>query len=184
MASQGPLSPGTLVNVTQFGWFWDTPAEAATQNDVNAFVSLPLPNDTSDLLRVTNFGFDIPTGAPINGVLVEFDVNSEQSICADHEVYLVKAGVRAGDNKAVGIADPWALLDTDIYHSRGGASDLWGTSLSVADVEDSGFGVELAAKNFDEISDKTAAVDHIRMTVYYTGDVVSFPFRPLPLVKP
>ncbi|MDQ5822054.1 MAG: hypothetical protein M3540_11495 [Actinomycetota bacterium] len=167
MASQGPLSPSSVVHVAGPDSDWETPENAVSSNNLYANVFLAVPAAISDLLRATSFGFDIPTGATIDGVLLEMEVNSEQAVVCEHELYLVKAGVRAGDNRFVGPA-PGLWPAADAYLTRGGAADLWGASLSVADVEDSGFGVELAVTNHDEFSDKTAQVDHIRMTVYYT----------------
>lgn len=56
-----------------------------------------------------------------------------------NSVRLIKGGVISGDDKAAG-----SLTSSDASYSFGGAADLWGLSLSEADVEASNFGVAVS----------------------------------------
>jgi hypothetical protein len=75
---------------------------------------------------------------------------------------LVKAGTESGTDKATATA--WSTSYT--YVSYGGITDLWGNTLSPADVNAVNFGFSISAQRLSV--DGNVAVDHIRMTVYYT----------------
>lgn len=77
----------------------------------------------------------------------------------DHAVRLMKGGVIGGSNLASASAWP----TSDAYASYGGATELWGQSWLLADINASNFGAALAAR----VQNGTARVDHMRVTVYY-----------------
>lgn len=170
MASEGPNSPGTLANVVTAGWVWINPGNAATSNNSYALVLGSSGPQDSDQLQATNFGFSIPAGATINGVVVEIERNTNANsgnTVRDLTVRLVKGGTVTGDNKA-DTGTNWPGSDT--IKSYGGASDLWGATLTASDVNASNFGVVLAVRQ-NIVAPKafsTAFVDHIRITVHYT----------------
>lgn len=76
----------------------------------------------------------------------------------DYSVRLLKAGTPVGNNTAEVTAWPVA----DGYTTYGGPTSLWGQTWSVADINNSNFGVALSAR----IQNGTARVDHMRITVY------------------
>ena len=49
----------------------------------------------------------------------------------------------------------------------GGPDDLWGSDLSIDDVEDSNFGFSLSIFTPSTLSPRIGAVDSIRMKVHY-----------------
>ena len=158
-------SPGTCADDSAVGTVaWSDPDNAKVSDNVystavgtNLFIS--------HYLKATNFGFTIPTGSTINGVLVEVEKKGGTvgGDFIDSTIKLVKGGTVSGDNKSVGAN--W--LTTDTYSSYGSMIDLWGLSLTTADVNSSDFGVVLTCMSTSSNS-KTASVDHIRITVYYT----------------
>lgn len=77
----------------------------------------------------------------------------------DHSVRLLKGGVVTGSDLASSVAWP----ATDTYVTYGGATELWGTSWSLAEVNAADFGAVIAAR----VQNATARVDHMRLTVYY-----------------
>lgn len=79
------------------------------------------------------------------------------------DVLLLKNGTPAGNDKAA--AGTWGTSDTTITY--GGAGDLWGTTWTPAEVTASNFGVRLKVSNANA-SSRTASVDHIDLTVYYS----------------
>tara|TARA_R100000808_G_scaffold3310_1_gene11864 strand:- start:1370 stop:5290 length:3921 start_codon:yes stop_codon:yes gene_type:complete len=126
-------------------------------------------NETSDYLDVQNFGFDIPTGATINGIIVSVERKSNTGTVKDASLRLLNAsGVAAGDDKAK-LLDAWPTSDASV--SYGSPSDTWSISPTVAMVNDADFGVRLSVSG--DVKDDVASVDHISMKVYYTADAGS-----------
>src|SRR5581483_9981120 len=145
---------------------WSSPSNAQTSDDSYAFASSGLsPGQTSHYLKATNFGFAIPNGATILGVLVEIERVADPFITVtDSTVKLVKAGAVSGNNKATATAWP----TSDAYASYGGSNDLWGVALTPADVNASNFGVVISATCTGGSGANFVGIDHIRITVFYT----------------
>lgn len=176
MASSGPNNPTVAGNNGVAGspsYSWSNTGNVFSSNNVYAtcdgISDGPSPAYTNRL-RITGFGFSIPTDATVNGVLAEVELkataqgNTAVSVVAsDYEVKIVKANVAAGNNKAT-LAD---ITITDTYRSYGGASDTWGTTLTPSDINNSTFGVQWAGQ-FEEDNESTIYIDHVRITVYYT----------------
>jgi hypothetical protein len=121
-------------------------------------------SETSDYLDVQNFGFDIPLGATINGMVVSIERKSTSGTVTDATLQMLNAsGVAGGDNKAL-TSTAWPT--SDALASYGGSSDSWSISPTVAMVNDADFGVRLSITG--SLAD-VAYVDHVSMKVYYTG---------------
>jgi hypothetical protein len=61
----------------------------------------------------------------------------------------------------------WPATNTLVTY--GGATDLWGTTWSPADINSPRFGVSIAAKTFADFkNDSQARVDTVTIVVYYT----------------
>ena len=158
--SSGSYSFGTLNGVQQLG----SPimSGALTGTSVVRF----------NYVDFTGFGFNVPSNATINGVLVEINrhgsQNSTNRYIQDNTVQLVKGGTAQGNNEA----DTITKWDNTQYLTipYGGANDLWGLSLTPVDVNSSNFGVRFTAQGRDQdFSNTTSAdIDWIRVKVYYT----------------
>ena len=150
---------------------WSNPDNAKVSDDVYTLCSGNNANNTiSHYLKATNFGFSIPTGATVDGITVEIEkkslfYTSGQDYNRDYDIELVKGGVISSNNKADTATD-WPATDT--YTSYGSSSDLWGLSLTPADINASDFGVVIAMKWFRVDAVAKPNVDHICITVYYT----------------
>lgn len=160
MADTGWRNPGTVVNdsaVGQGGWL--NPDNAKISNDLRARTTALV----SYYLKATNFGFSIPGGATINGIVVEIERKSRfANDVEDYKVQIVKAtGVFGSQNKAL----PGFWSTTESYYAYGNSSDLWGESWTQANINHANFGVGLSV---DVDPGGTANVDHIRIKVYYT----------------
>jgi Secretion system C-terminal sorting domain len=180
-----PASPGsTFANVTGVGTLaWNDPAGAQTSDATFATVSdliltilAPPVTVTSNYLTATGFNFSsIPAGATILGVtatiqherqtLLTLDVTSN-----DNSMKLLVAGVQVGTNMASATA--WG--NSEETFTYGGTSNLWGTTLTVAQVKAANFGVAFSEKML--ISGilglgltLTDAVNYISMSVTYTS---------------
>lgn len=99
---------------------------------------------SSDPLKMTNFGFSIPSGSTIVGIAAaikwtRFASAAGNLTLADSVVQLLKAGTAVGNNEASGNLLPDAVA----VASYGSEGDLWGTTWTPAQVNASNFGLEL-----------------------------------------
>lgn len=132
-------------------------------SDNSYATSVLLLGQITNYLKATNFGFAIPSDASIDGIVVEIERSATVGVAvADNSVKLVKGGSIGGTDKAS--ASNWPT--SDAYASYGSATDLWGQTWTLADINASTFGVVVSA--IDAIA-ATAQIDHVRITVYYTG---------------
>lgn len=166
MASQGPNSAGTGANDASVGSrAWNNPSNIVSSNNTRAFAA----NANTQYLKATNFGFSIPGGATIDGIVVEIErycTDSASNNAKDLEVKIVKGGSIQSTNRA-DLASNWPL--SDAYATYGSSTDLWGTTWTDSDINSSSFGVVIRADivNFGK-GTVLAEVDHVRITVYYT----------------
>lgn len=168
MASQGPNSPTTSEDNGGAEPLGN--ATAATSENGSSVTFGPSGSAAaSNYLKTTGFGFSIPTGATVDGILVEW-----KKACGtldagwtakDSAVRIVKGDVIGSTDKSVSGNWPSATL---AYVSHGGASDLWGETWSISDINASDFGAAISAVRGDGASVRQGIIDHCRITVYYT----------------
>lgn len=126
-------------------------------------------NATTNYLRATNYGFSIPTNATIQGITVSINKSSSGNTAPflrDNVVSLVKAGTIQSTNKAI-TGTSWSNNNVLAVVNYGGAADLWATTWTAADINDTNFGVAFAGINASA-NNRTATVDYIRVTVSYS----------------
>lgn len=106
----------------------------------------------------TAFGFSIPAGATIDGILVEVEAKTSFSTL-NSTVY-----VYSTTDTSWSAGKSQTINNTESYRSHGGAADTWGMNWASTDFSDANFNVyvSIAAGSW------TAYVDDIRITVYYT----------------
>jgi hypothetical protein len=174
-STQGPEDAGTGSNVAGIGTEeWSNPDEITSPGSPYATVTLSRDNQYSNYLEATNYPFDIPPSATINGIEVMINrmATGNSPSILDNVVSLLKAGENPGEsvlvgfNKASLIQWPKNTLTTAIY---GSSSDLWGTTWTADEIDDPSFGVALAVYRQDSGNVlREAAVNSIQITVYYT----------------
>jgi hypothetical protein len=92
----------------------------------------------------TGCGFTIPAGATIDGIQVDFMRHQGGAPNVfDNLTLILQAGVPLGLNHAT--AANWPALDALL--TVGGAADLWGLAWTPADINDVGFGCQIAVEN-------------------------------------
>jgi hypothetical protein len=96
-------------------------------------------NRTSAYLTALSFGIPTLSGT-LNGITVTINKKSSGTAVTDATIQLVKGGVVIGSNST---AQGWTSTATDYIY--GGPTDLWGTSLTLADLHATDFGVVFAA---------------------------------------
>jgi hypothetical protein len=166
--SAGPNSPGTTADDSAVGNVaWASTDNAKANDNIYATATGNL-GDTSHYLKVTNFGFSVPTGAFISGI--EVGIERKKSVAtgwSDRWLYLVKGGAVGGTNNAA-TATLWP--DAEAYLVYGSSSDLWGLTWTPTQINASDFGVALSAWNNPGLGPNpgVGSVDHIYITVYYS----------------
>lgn len=172
MASSGPNSPSSGVNDAGVGSVaWGNPERVVSNNNSKAFADMSLDTDVTNYLVATSFGFAIPAGATINGIVAEVEQRQPgTSGVVDNRVRIVKGGTIGGTDRSSSV--PWP--GSDAYASYGGSSDLWGETWTADDINASTFGLAISAKN-TVVEVVSAQVDHIRITVHYTEVVTGHP---------
>jgi hypothetical protein len=120
---------------------------------------------TTHYLKATNFGFAVPPGATITGVVMEINRASSDGMGTDSIVKLLVGGGVSGDNKA----NTLSMWDVDFdTFSYGSSSDLWGLALTPAIINAADFGVVISVDKSGGFEDETLKVDFIRLTIHYT----------------
>lgn len=155
---------GTGANLTGVGSVaWSNPGYIVSP-DANRSLNV-VTSAGSNYLRASNFGFAIPAGAIIQGILVNIKRSASNNYVKDAQVKLVNAsGTISGDNKA--LASNWS--GSNLVFSYGSSLDLWGLTLTPADINDSDFGCVLAV-TLTSGSNAAAYVDHIEIVIYYSS---------------
>jgi hypothetical protein len=167
MAFQGSLSPSTVVDDSSVGTVtWTNPSNAVASDNVRASIN-GATGATSHYLKATGFGFSIPTGATIDGIVLEIEraKGALDAAAKDSSVKLVKGGTVSGTDKADTVT-VWP--SGDAYATYGSPTDLWGQSWTPSDINDSTFGAALSAQITFADFGSDAVVDHMRITVYYS----------------
>lgn len=178
--SQGPFNPGTLADDAGTGTqSWTNPGNAAAQDNTYA-VAVWSGFSFSHYLKATNFGFSIGAAERIFGIKVEVErsAGTGGGACNDVTARLVKAGTIVGSNYNDVIG--WPLSDTDVYQVYGGATDLWGTAWTPAEINASNFGFVFSASG----NTSDGRVDHIRITVFSqeVGGIPRSMYRPVRVI--
>ena len=120
---------------------------------------------TSNFLVGSNFGLSVPSGATIDGIQIRYEwYGGSTRTCEVNSQRLRKAGVVSG----TGQAGPGSAPFTPTVVTIGGASDLWGTTWSSSDVNNSGFGFQVDIEETMDDDNNEVYVDYIQVKVHYT----------------
>ncbi len=166
-ASQGPRQATASSDCTfnaSTGVDWASPGNAFSSNDSWATASI---GGTTDYLDCENFGFTIPTGSTIDGIVVDIERKCSNTGCTDADVFLTKDGsATVGTDKATATA----YTTGDVTESHGtGTTDMWGTTWTPSEINASTFGVFFSAVKSGGPA-RTVSVDVISITVHYTAN--------------
>lgn len=162
MASSGPNSPSSASADTSIGTRgWSVITNVLAEDGNNA-VSGPFGGaNISYYIAATGFGFSIPAGSTIDGIVVEWKKFASNNWARDYAIRIIKNGtIGTTDQSAAG---DWPTSAT--YSTYGSSTYLWGETWTADDINSSGFGSALSAR---ESSLYYPSVDHVRITVYYT----------------
>jgi hypothetical protein len=156
MPSQGPNSGSSFT--TSGTPAWNNPTNAQSSNDQYATVTVPAGQSSGSLLA-TGFGFSIPSGATVTGVVVGLEGAADAG-SLNWVVYLLVGGSRTGNSRSASIPRVEGYVDL------GSPTDLWGTTLTPSNVNGTGFGAEIIVSSSAAYT-LGVSLDHVRITVYY-----------------
>lgn len=153
---------------------WTDVGNIVSSNNANSVVALSSTNNISNSLTASNFGFMIPSFATIDGIIctVERRASASNTI-ADYSVRIVKNGsIPAGSDDKKNIGTFWSTVEGD--ESYGSPADLWNTTWSASDINNTNFGFAIRCEYIPAYSVETALVDLMYITIYYTIDNLNF----------
>jgi|GEM_PF-6432812 len=114
-------------------------------------------------LDAVDFGFEIPDGATIDGIVVEFGRFDDTDNTNDALVQLIQEGTPAGNNNGIGGA-AWDAVDTMVPF--GTSTDKWGLTWTPALINAANFGVAVACVSNGNNADPQ--INYLRIIVHYT----------------
>jgi hypothetical protein len=168
----GPRSPASDSEELS-GGSWTFGNAGASDNLYNQSAQMTNNGSNTIRLRVTNFGFSIPASSLITGIEVTVEKNytggQSSTEIRDFQIYLIKNGVTQTTTTNKAQFAQWPE-NADVISTYGGTEDLWGNTLTAADVNSSGFGVAIAARRTSAPGPAAYAnIDHVTITVFYTS---------------
>ena len=168
VTSDGPRAGKTAASVPRTGATgvaWTAPANARDLDSQFARATLDL-GQSSEHLRITDFGFAIPAAATIKGVEVEFERQAGDTGIGDGNIELWLDGAPSDRPKFLASSWPRTIVGT---HHYGQAVDTWGNDLSPDLVARPGFGVEIYAIRQEDAGAGPieARVESMRITIFY-----------------
>jgi hypothetical protein len=145
---------------------WTNPSNAKVADGLYATAKLEAYEEKTQYLKATNFGFGLPEGAAVVGINVAIKRHASAAFIRDGQVRLCLGGSVDPSGHDKSSTEIWPTGDAvRIY---GEVSPLWGRAWTVVQVNSSGFGVALVAKNWATEVKPTASVDAVSITIYYT----------------
>lgn len=121
---------------------------------------------TTPKMQATNYGFTISATAIITGIYAVVGRDSSPALSTprvrDSGIFLIKAGVQVGTNKA-NVTYDWSNNNFQVY---GGSTDLWGTTWTPAEINASNFGLQV--QGVASGGSITAKLASLTVIVYYT----------------
>lgn len=148
------------------GTDWANPSYAAGDNDQYAYNPTAL-GGYSDYIICTNYGFNIPSTATINGFELVVDTYEDASYnVRNRYAYLIDEG---GMPSATNMAYSSVIGSTpgDTIHI-GSSTWLGGLTWTPAEVNDPDMGCEVQFRNYNSGDDAALYVDCISIICYYT----------------
>jgi len=161
---------------------WSSPTNSLSQDGLKASASSSTTsNQISHYLKMTGCNLSIPSNSTITGVRVDFYRDWQDSgfgtAVSDNAVRLVTANTIQTTDRS---GQSWGGAGAANWGTYGGATDLWGSTLTPSSVNASNFGVAIAASipAQNTWGTDTAEIDSTHITVYYTINNNNAPSAP------
>lgn len=168
MADTGVVYPSTSVgNRTISGGTVDWSSASNIEAKDSTYASASLAFNLTRGLAGSNYDFSgIPAGSTIDGIegiLGTYGLGGPSSIPVSDFRLILADGSDGSENKEDEMSDWTSTYGTD---TAGGASDLWGETIALSDVQDADWGLFVGADGSAGLV--TVDVDSIAMKIYYT----------------
>lgn len=164
MSNTSFTNPGTEAVDTSVGTVnWNSSTNAMSMDTLYDSVS-GLSSTYTYYLKLTNFGFSIPSGSTINGIIVRINgYRAVSTACPFANVRIVKGGSISSTN----MAGSATLTTSPADYDFGSSSSLWGETWTYSDINSSTFGVvfNLQMQNTKLFS---AYIDGVQIQIHYT----------------
>ena len=144
---------------------WKDINNSLSIDNVNATIDFP-KHGLSNVLKFSDFGFNIPEGSTIHGIKLKVNGRSEgQGYVQDYLVKLTNSDDRGG--KGYNSKNVWAkgALNKTFYY--GYDNDLWGTSWNASSINAQNFGLEIQVLN-SQTKPVSAFMDYVEIEIFYT----------------
>ena len=166
MPTQGYNNPTAAADAGGGSSNWNSLSDGLTSNDLYAECTVSSGGGfTSNIIKFTGFGFSIPAGATIDGIEVEIDWWATNGGMQEDIIQLYKAGTLVGNNLSTSSTLPDSV-ETTSY--KGGPTNLWGTTWTVDDINNSTFGLGIRCINTSLKFTATVNIDVVRIRINYT----------------
>jgi hypothetical protein len=153
--------PGTVVDLhtSKFQNPWLSPNNIKIQDGISAGLEL-CREQTSDVLRATNFGFSVGS---VTGIQVRVKGSRGYPLASYLTAQLVKGGQPYGSQQELEFP-----LGGLAFITFGGTTDLWGGSWSPSDINSPNFGVQFVASGGPTFCTPPQGdeIDYVEVTVY------------------
>lgn len=168
MATAGPNGPSSASNLNTGGSPWANPGNVTAEDGSVATCQgeLIITDGFGDELEAIGFGFSIPGGSTIDGILVEpkMSCTNDTNTFDTWNCQLITGGATEGSAKTTACI----LTTILVFQTAGGAADLWSGTWTTAKVNAADFGVRIKMHSSSSNS-TTANIDYIKITITYTG---------------
>ena len=145
---------------------WSSPGNIAVAGTSVATMNTFGADQVVPFIRASNFGFNIPSGATIDGVEVRIvygaSVPANYPVEDLHLAWGVSAANLSVDNNATGLAGNDTTID------YGGVSDTWGSSLTTGIINSSDFGMVVQFDRVGTTFSRAMRIEEVLMNVHYT----------------
>ncbi len=161
-------SPTLCTNVATIGTAaWAGLANAMANDGVYSTATVAR-NVTTNYLQCTGYGFALPAGATVLGVVVNVKRHTSRSTVRDAAMRMIKGGVIGATDRSTATN----YNTTDVTEAHGTSSDLWGSTWTAADINATNFGAAFAAMNINTNRNIGVSVDHMPISVFYSTPAI------------
>lgn len=162
----GPNTAGTAADAGGGGNAWSNVNNAKVEDGAvaSAFGGPGGGGGIINQLNLSNFGFNIPALAVIDGIKLEIKVDSDGGSSDSGLIYLNYNGGASSPGNTPNSGQNWFHAGL-AWNTYGGATSLWGRTWTPAEVNHANFGASIS--NRRNTSTGTSSVDSVRITVYW-----------------
>jgi len=168
ITSQGPRTAGTASGLAI------TDRTLTTIQDDNG-AKWQTGDEPNISLVLRNFGFTVPAGATIVGVEVgnyrSRSVSTGGAVSDTDNTMTLSLTKNGASATGTGTTVDYLPLLDGGYANRpqGSNADLWGTTLTPSEVNNTNFGVIFTLNKFDEVGVDRIEIDYVTVTVHYNA---------------